>query len=214
MTSQTDGFGFMRGTGPEWGLIACALPTELDPESGENLEVISEDTSTWRMPFNMPRLKRLVSGLRWFMRNSLSDSRIPIYIGAGSGFGDGAHPTTQPVVADLLESLSIRQSLGDVLDVGTGSGILAIIAAHLEATSVVATDIDSIARDGAEANIASNAFTNVISVRQDIPIGLVVDLVIANLYYGVLTVPCPSLLPRRDPAECVPFPGSPLTVRA
>lgn len=124
--------------------------------------------------------------------------RTPIYITAGMGFGDGAHPTTQCCV-DLMERLFASRSMQRVLDVGTGSGVLAIVAARLGASEVIATDIDGVAREGAESNIARNQLTDTIRVLKDIPQGVRAELVVANLYLGVLTALMPDLVAATRP---------------
>lgn len=74
----------------------------------------------------------------------------------GTAFGHGAHPTTQLVLAQL-ETVAERAQLGSVFDLGTGTGVLALAAAVLGATSVVGIDIDTDAVDIARRNAATNA---------------------------------------------------------
>jgi ribosomal protein L11 methyltransferase len=104
-------------------------------------------------------------------------------------FGTGLHPTTR-LGLSLLEDL-VRP--GDVvLDLGTGSGILAIAAARLGATWVAALDTDTVAVEAARANVAANGVQDVVQVglgslgpkpRSDAP---VYDLVVANIIAKVL----------------------------
>ncbi len=117
-------------------------------------------------------------------------ARTPISVSTGLGFGDGLHPTTQ-CCADLLEAAMTSSPMDRVLDFGTGTGVLAMMAALLGARRVVATDIDSVARDGAYANIRRNGLEERIVVAETAPRDLEADLVIANLYLGVL----PGLIP-------------------
>jgi len=79
--------------------------------------------------------------------------RIPIRIDPGQAFGTGTHETTQLTI-EALERWVEPQQL--VLDVGTGSGILALAARLLGAKRVVACDIDPIAVQVACANIERN----------------------------------------------------------
>lgn len=78
---------------------------------------------------------------------------IILILDPGMAFGTGTHPTTQLCLQALEE---IVQPGMKCLDVGTGSGILAIAAVKLGATSVTAVDIDAIAVETAVANAQQN----------------------------------------------------------
>ena len=81
------------------------------------------------------------------------EGRVPLYLNPGLTFGTGAHPTTQ-LCLELLED-ALRP--GDrVLDLGCGSGILAIAALALGASRAVGVDIDPKAADVAFENAALN----------------------------------------------------------
>ena len=79
---------------------------------------------------------------------------LVIRLDPGSSFGTGMHETTALCVEQLDR---LVQPGFKVLDVGTGSGILAIIAARLGASYVEALDIDDLALAAARENIAQNA---------------------------------------------------------
>ena len=78
---------------------------------------------------------------------------IVIKMDPGSAFGTGTHETTA-LCAEILDQIHVVGR--DVLDLGTGSGILAIIAAKLGAATVEAIDIDPLAVAVAKQNIADN----------------------------------------------------------
>ncbi len=78
---------------------------------------------------------------------------VVIQLDPGMVFGTGLHPTTQLCLLALEED--VRPGM-DVLDLGTGSGILAIAAAKLGAESVLAVDSDSQAVDVARENVVIN----------------------------------------------------------
>jgi ribosomal protein L11 methyltransferase len=84
--------------------------------------------------------------------------RLPIRIDPGQAFGTGTHETTQLTV-EALERWIEPQYV--VLDVGTGSGILAIASRLLGAKKVFACDIDPIAAQVARANIERNDEDNI-----------------------------------------------------
>lgn len=81
-------------------------------------------------------------------------SRIFLYIEPGMAFGTGTHETTQLCIEALERHLPPGSTC---LDVGTGSGILAMAAAKLGARRVVACDVDPVALEIAAANSARNS---------------------------------------------------------
>ena len=88
---------------------------------------------------------------------------IVLTLDPGMAFGTGLHPTTQ-LCLQALEQL-VRPGMA-VLDVGTGSGILAILAARLGAAHVVAVDTDELAVKTAVANASQNQVADQITVGQ------------------------------------------------
>ncbi len=115
--------------------------------------------------------------------------RRPLRIETGGGFGSGMHPTTALCV-DLLEPLISPETR--VLDVGCGSGVLALAALLLGARSAVGVDIDSVALAAAARNAAHNGVADRALWRGTIP-PQPADLVLANLYPGPLTQLAPQL---------------------
>ncbi len=84
--------------------------------------------------------------------------RLAIRIDPGQAFGTGTHETTQLTIEALESWVEPRHK---VLDVGTGSGILAIASRLLGAKEVFACDIDVVAAEVARRNIERNAEANV-----------------------------------------------------
>jgi ribosomal protein L11 methyltransferase len=82
------------------------------------------------------------------------DDRLPIQIDPGQAFGTGTHETTQLTMEALERWVEPHQH---ILDLGTGSGILAIASRLLGAHEVFACDIDPVAVQVAEANIRRNS---------------------------------------------------------
>jgi ribosomal protein L11 methyltransferase len=84
-----------------------------------------------------------------------------IIIEPGMAFGTGTHTTTRGCIEFLEE---VRERVGDrgftALDVGTGSGILAIALAHLGAREVRAIDNDPVAIEVARKNLSANGVAN------------------------------------------------------
>ena len=108
-----------------------------------------------------------------------------IEIDPGMAFGTGTHETTAMCVG-LIEKYYAG---GALLDVGTGSGILAIAAARLGATGIVAVDIDPDAVRVARENVAHNGLQSAIEVRKgDLLQGLSqrFDFAVANILAPVI----------------------------
>jgi ribosomal protein L11 methyltransferase len=107
----------------------------------------------------------------------------------GMAFGTGLHPTTRLCLAGV-ESAADRGLLDGarVLDVGCGSGILAIAAAKLGAASVLGVDTDPIAIEATLANAKRNDLAGRITARDgSLPSGAAAhDVVLANLIASVL----------------------------
>lgn len=109
-------------------------------------------------------------------------------------FGSGFHATTR-LCLETLESLLLEQGrqIRSVLDLGTGTGLLAIAAARLGAERVLALDNNPLAVEVARKNVALNDCGDRVRVEQadlldnGLPATGGYDLVIANLYKGLLT---------------------------
>ncbi len=101
-------------------------------------------------------------------------------------FGTGHHATTSLMCAEMLE-----HDFGGkrVLDMGSGTGVLAILAAQLGAESVVAVDIDEWAYENSLENIAANGVGDIVhSIRGDVSAiaGRRFDVVLANINKNIL----------------------------
>lgn len=83
----------------------------------------------------------------------------------GMAFGTGSHATTRMCLT-LLDYLLKEQLVGRMLDLGTGSGILAIAGAHLGLTEILAVDIDPVAVEIAVVNVQNNGADGVIRVEK------------------------------------------------
>jgi ribosomal protein L11 methylase PrmA len=116
--------------------------------------------------------------------------RHPVAVDGRVAFGDGLHPTT------VLSLLAVERACGrraprTLLDVGTGTGVLAIAAARLvPGLRPVAVDVDPLARAAAEQHAAVNDVP--IDVRDAVPEGRF-EVVLANLYRHVLLELGPTL---------------------
>ncbi len=112
--------------------------------------------------------------------------RIPIIIDPGMVFGTGYHETSQTCLT-LIEKISKGNKKESCLDIGTGSGILAVGAAKLGFKNVIAVDIDPLAIDAALRNVEENDLSNVQVKTGDIcTVDGPFDLIVANLLSGIL----------------------------
>jgi ribosomal protein L11 methyltransferase len=123
--------------------------------------------------------------------------RVNVVINPGLSFGTGDHFTTR-FCLEMIDSLSRPRPPASFLDVGTGSGILAIAAARLGARRVVATDNDEQALDRARANAKLNGLAKTIrwmvsDITTDALPARRFDIVSANLYATLLAGAAPSL---------------------
>ena len=117
---------------------------------------------------------------------------------AGVVFGDGSHATTR-LCAAVVDQLCRQRQPEAVLDVGTGTGLLARIARARGATFVVGTDIDAGALESAAANSALDAGTIAVSSEAPDYWGARFDLVVANILEEPLRELAPAL--KRSLAE-------------
>lgn len=111
----------------------------------------------------------------------------------GMAFGTGQHPTTLMCLRALDELLRLGM---DVLDLGTGSGILALAAARLGATSVLALDIDPQAAAVARENVRLNGLDAVVQVEEralNQALRAAFDLAMANISAAVIVEMAPAL---------------------
>jgi ribosomal protein L11 methyltransferase len=129
---------------------------------------------------------------------SVPPGPIPIRIEAGLAFGTGPHETTALCLLALTQIARTRRP-SRILDLGCGTGVLAIAAAKLWHLPVLATDIDHIAVEVARENARANAAAPF--VRTAVADGLAhpairayapFDLIVANILAAPLTRLAPS----------------------
>jgi ribosomal protein L11 methyltransferase len=150
----------------------------------------------WKAHFPVLRVgRRLVVRPTW-LEHQPGPGDVVLDLDPGMAFGTGLHPTTRLCLA-ATEAVADRGWLAGarVLDVGCGSGILAIAAAKLGAAGVLGVDIDPIAIEATLANAATNGLTGRIDARLgSLPTGDPPhDVVLANLIASVLVALAPAL---------------------
>ncbi len=139
----------------------------------------------WKRHFTPLRVGRVLIVPAWMPKAEARPGDVVIRLEPGMAFGTGLHPSTRLALRLLQEHL---RPAARVLDVGTGSGILAIAAALLGAGEVVATDIDPLAVQAAQENAARNRVRDRITVQEgslperEPPF----DLVVVNILHHVI----------------------------
>jgi ribosomal protein L11 methyltransferase len=116
------------------------------------------------------------------------DKRTEIILDPGMVFGTGLHPTTQDCLKAMVH-LHEKSALGRVLDLGTGTGILALAAALLGAEKVLAVDLNPLSVKTARRNVRLNGLEGSIEVVKGLAEDFVeerADLVVANLHHNVI----------------------------
>jgi ribosomal protein L11 methyltransferase len=125
--------------------------------------IVNEEdwANAWKDYFHVTHIgQRLVIRPSWRVYEP-KDDEVVLELDPGMAFGTGLHPTTRM----CLEQVERRTKAGmRVLDVGTGSGILALGAAKLGAASVYCIDNSSVAVESAAANAAVNNLSDKITV--------------------------------------------------
>ena len=150
----------------------------------------------WKAFFPVLRVgRRLVIRPTW-RRHRARPGDVVLALDPGMAFGTGLHPTTRLCLA-ALEPLDEGGRLAEasVLDVGCGSGILAIAALRLGAASALGVDTDPIAVESTLANARKNRLARRLRARTgSLPTGAgPFDVVLANLIAGVLVPLAPAL---------------------
>ena len=138
--------------------------SQLYPIPAPRVRHLSEEdwAHAWKKHHQILRVgQRIVVKPSWQTYTPRPDD-VVVELDPGMAFGTGLHPSTRLCLVALERHLTPGMK---VLDVGTGSGILAIAAARLGAGPVLALDIDPIAVEAARANIAANKVEHVVSVE-------------------------------------------------
>jgi len=127
-----------------------------------------------------------------FQMLGLNWARIHFVENPGMAFGTGTHPTTQLCLEALEE---YTQSGMNVLDLGTGSAILAIAAAKLGAVHVLGLDTDPVAVEVAIKNVAESGVSDVITIQEGSLENVITsarrfDLIVVNILARIIIQMC------------------------
>jgi len=119
----------------------------------------------------------------WESEHEVEDLPLGVRIVPHCAFGAGHHETTAMMIDALVERQKTK--VESVLDMGTGTGVLAIMAAKLGAENVVAVDIDENSVRNAQENAAANGVTIDVRLGSSVPEGSY-SLIMANIHRNIL----------------------------
>lgn len=163
------------------------------PEASVDIEILPD--IDW-VQHSLKELKPVRAG-QFFVygshnRSDLKPDDIGIEIEAGQAFGTGHHGTTAGCL-EMIEAVMAKENPQNILDLGTGSGVLAIGMAKLYPVQVLATDIDPVATKVADENIRLNGVEARVTAATAVGFDSVIiqkhtpfDLIVANILAGPL----------------------------
>lgn len=185
-------------------------PSRVDPAWHPVLLLVDDDSyldawRTWAVPWRAGR--RTVLQPAWVPREDApTGDDLVVVLDPGRAFGSGSHESTRLSVAALEDVVVPGQR---VLDVGCGSGVLAIVACLLGAADALGIDVEPQAVAATEANAAANGVAGRVQVAM-VPLAEVpgeFDLVIANIGGRVLFDLAPELVAHARPGGCLVLSG-------
>jgi ribosomal protein L11 methyltransferase len=151
---------------------------------GGEQQVRQEDwAEDWKQHFSTMRIgQRLIIRPSWEEYTPNSNERV-LELDPGMAFGTGTHGTTLLCLEAIVGLFDQAKAPKSLLDVGTGSGILAMAAAALGAENILACDIDPLACEVAAENCRKNNLEQAIKITTD-PLDQLpgcYDVVVANI---------------------------------
>jgi len=152
------------------------------------MEVNEEEWATaWKKYYHPVKISEKFTIVpTWENYKPVNSDELIIELDPGMAFGTGTHPTT----VLCIQALERIVKKGDtVIDVGTGSGVLSIAAAMLQAKSVLALDLDEVAVNSAKLNLKLNKVHEVASVQQNNLLNGInkqADVIVANILAEII----------------------------
>lgn len=133
------------------------------------------------------RIGRFLLNPTW-IKASPGEKDVAITLDSGVVFGNGTHPTTQACL-EAIEIACAGNKAHTMLDLGSGTGVLALAAAKLGCEKILAVDYNYLAAQTARVNVALNNLDDTILVingRAEEHTGVATDLLVANIHYDVM----------------------------
>ena len=182
---------------------ALSVPVTIECEG-----VREEDwAEAWKQYYEPIPLGRVTVVPAW-QEYTAREDEIVVRMDPGMAFGTGTHETTRLVIRLLTDIIRGGET---VLDVGTGSGILAVCASKLGAASVTACDIDPVAVRVACDNVRENGCENITCMVSDLLASVPADgrykVCTANIVADIILRLLPDLGARLTQDGCAIFSG-------
>lgn len=133
------------------------------------------------------RIGRFLLNPTW-IKASPGENEVAITLDSGVVFGNGTHPTTQACL-EAIEIACAGKKANTMLDLGSGTGVLALAAAKLGCEKVLAVDYNYLATQTARVNVSLNNLEDkilVINGRAEQHTSIGTDLLVANIHYDVM----------------------------
>jgi ribosomal protein L11 methyltransferase len=183
--------------GPAQGGDAAALLASVAGRWPAEMLTLDLDAAldAWRAHARAARVGRLHVRPSWVDEPAGDPEAVEVVVDPGRAFGSGAHVSTRLALAALVDHVRGGER---VLDVGCGSGVLAIAAVRLGARAAVGVDVDPAAVAAARANADRNGVGRRVAVVEGDAAGGVApagpyDLVVANLLAPELRAVAPAV---------------------
>lgn len=145
---------------------------------------------------------------------ALPDGRVGLLIDAAMAFGTGHHGTTLGCLKAYDRLLGDGMTFEDVADIGCGTAVLAMAASKTGSANVIASDIDQVAVDVAEANLAANDMMGAVMCvaaagfdEDRLTEAAPFDLIFANILKGPLIMLAPDMAKHNKPGGFVILSG-------
>ena len=193
-TWEEDGTAFVFFNTPEDGLVSelCAANPEIklvehyemdsDTWHGDRIEPYQVESLTIAPPWNLPKGDDTAQANGWKKDGPL------VLMDPGVVFGTGRHQTTEDCLT-LIHRIMKKHPVDRVVDIGTGTGLLALGAAALGCPQVLALDFNALAVKTCLNNIRLNRFEDQIlafQARGEQMVEIPCDLFVANIHYDVM----------------------------
>ncbi len=133
------------------------------------------------------RIGRFLLNPTW-IKASPGENDIAITLDSGVVFGNGTHPTTQACL-EAIDIACAGKMAKTMLDLGSGTGILALAAAKLGCEKIIAIDYNYLATQTARLNVSLNNLDDhilVVNGRAEEHTSVATDLLVANIHYDVM----------------------------
>jgi ribosomal protein L11 methyltransferase len=186
---EEDGYTFLFFTTPAQGQVEAALKKEPGLTLLDQFQMTYEE---WQGGKIQPLLiGRFLILPPWYSTKGPTpplSHGYKVILDPGVVFGNGTHPTTRDCL-EALEMVFQHRKIETVLDMGTGTGLLALAAGKLGCRKCLALDFNHLAARTAQANVRLNGLEDTVLAcqgRAEDHIATPADLMVANIHFDVM----------------------------